>query len=466
MAGIVSYGAYIPKLRLERKLIGSSWGIPAAPGEIAVGNFDEDSVTMAVEAGRDCLLDDPRGVGGLYFASTSAPYDEKSCSTIVASVLDLSQGSLTADFGTSLSAGMNALLAAAGAVDDDLAKSILVTAAECRIPQPKSADEQTLGDGAGAILVGKENLIAEIKGIYTTYEEILGSWRTAEDRMIRDYNPRFYASKGYVPGIVSAIKGAFAKFGIGPDELSKLVYGAPDFRSHGQVAKSLGIKDQAKIQDALFALVGGMGCAQPLVMLAAALEEANPKDLVMVAGWGDAYNVILLEVTEAIRDLEPRRGVKGHIVSKKNLPSYAKYLELKSLLTVDRDVQSSSPIQVWRDRKAIYPLYGKKCNACGEVYFPPRRVCPYCRKYDDNEDFRLQRKGKLWNFIHDYLYQSEDPPTTLTITDLDGGGRIFLQMTDREVEEVEVGMDIELTFRRIHEGGRFHNYYWKTRPKR
>src|SRR5665647_2392390 len=55
MAGIIAYGAYIPWLRLERKLIAESWGIPGAPGEIAVANFDEDSVTMGVEAARDCI---------------------------------------------------------------------------------------------------------------------------------------------------------------------------------------------------------------------------------------------------------------------------------------------------------------------------------------------------------------------------------------------------------------------------
>ncbi|MDD5748712.1 MAG: zinc ribbon domain-containing protein [Actinomycetota bacterium] len=466
MAGIVAYGAYIPKLRLERKQIAESWGTPGAPGEIAVGNFDEDSITMAVEAGRDCLLDEPDGVGGLYFASTSAPYAEKSCSTIVASVLDLQPDALVADFGTTLSAGANALVAAVAAVDDGLAESVLVTCAECRVPEPKTSDEQTLGDGAGALLVGKKDVIADIKGLHTAYDEILGSWRTAEEKRIHDFNPRFYAAKGYIPAMVASIKSSLEKFGVGESEISKFIYGAPDLRSHGQVAKSIGVKDPSRIQDPLFAFVGGLGSAQPLAMLAAALEDASPGETFLLVGWGDAYNVMLLEVTDGIKSLKPRRGVKGHVESKQGLGSYAKYLRLKELLEVDVDAGSSSPIQTWRDRKAIYPLYGKKCNKCGEVYFPPRRVCPYCKNYGDNLDWRLKRKGKLWNFIHDYLYQSEESPTTLTITDLEGGGRIFLQMTDRIVDEVEVGMDVELTFRKINEAGHFYNYYWKTRPVR
>lgn len=466
MAGILAYGAYIPKLRLERKQIAQSWGIPGAPGEIAVGNFDEDSITMAVEAGRDCIQDDPAGVGGLYFASTSAPYHEKSCSTLVASVLDLPQDALTADFGTSLSAGLMALVAAVGVVDDGIAESVLVTAAECRVPEPRSADEQTLGDGAGAVLVGKVDPVAEIKGLFTSYDEIMGSWRTTKDMRIHDYNPRFYTAKGYIPGMAAAITGAVEKFGVAPDDISKVVFGAPDFRSHGQVAKALALKGPARVQDALFAFVGGCGSAQPLMMLSAALEEAKSGDMILLAGAGDAYNVVLLEVTDAIEKLPSRRGVSGHVGSKQNLSSYAKFLRLKEMLELPPDENNSSPIQMWRDRKAVLPLYGKKCNSCETVYFPPRHVCPSCRTRDENVDWKLARKGKLWNYIDDNLYPSEDPPTTLTISDLDGGGRIFLQMTDREAGQVEIGMDVELVFRKIHEGGRFNNYFWKTRPVR
>ena len=128
MAGIMAYGAYIPWLRLERKLIAESCGIPGAPGEIAVANFDEDSITMAVEAARDCIQDDPEGVGGLFFASTTAPYATKSSATVVAAVLDLDGASATADFGASLGSALTALIAAAGAVDSGSAESVLVAA--------------------------------------------------------------------------------------------------------------------------------------------------------------------------------------------------------------------------------------------------------------------------------------------------------------------------------------------------
>jgi hydroxymethylglutaryl-CoA synthase len=467
MAGIVAYGAYIPWLRLERKLIAESWGIPGAPGEIAIANFDEDVVTMAVEAGRDCIQDEPSGVGGLYFASTTTPYVEKSSATLMASVLDIERESAIADFGASLGCAVTALLSAANAVDSGAADSVLVAASECRLARPKTADEQTWGDGAGAVLVGKADVIAEIKGVYSSYgDESVGVWRLPGEKLDRESNPRWHSANVFVPDIATAVKEAIGKFGVAPDDIAKLVISAPDFRTHQQVAKALRIKDPGKVQDALFAFVGGCGAAQPLMMLAGALEEAAPGDKILVAAGGDTYDVVLLEVTDKIEDLPARRGIKGHIGSKHNLESYAKYLGYKELVPVEPEDNSSSAIQMWRDRKSVLPLYGKKCEACETVYFPPRRVCPNCYEYDRNIDWKLARKGTLWNFIDDNLAPSPEPPTTLTITDLEGGGRIFLQMTDREVAATELGMDVELTFRIIHDGGGFHNYFWKTRPVR
>jgi len=59
MVGITSYGAYIPLQRINRKIIANAtgWSTSATslPGEKAVANYDEDSVTMAVAASIDCL---------------------------------------------------------------------------------------------------------------------------------------------------------------------------------------------------------------------------------------------------------------------------------------------------------------------------------------------------------------------------------------------------------------------------
>jgi uncharacterized OB-fold protein len=59
-----------------------------------------------------------------------------------------------------------------------------------------------------------------------------------------------------------------------------------------------------------------------------------------------------------------------------------------------------------------------------------------------------------------------DLPNILVIADLEGGGRIYNQATDRDPDKIEVGMELEFTFRKFHEASGFHNYSWKLQPVR
>ena len=90
MVGIVSYGAYIPMLRMSRDMLGQVWGKSAGKGERAIANVDEDSITMAVEAVVDALTGmDRHKIDGVYFASVTAPYKEKQSASIVKAAVDL-----------------------------------------------------------------------------------------------------------------------------------------------------------------------------------------------------------------------------------------------------------------------------------------------------------------------------------------------------------------------------------------
>ncbi len=84
MIGIVSYGGYIPRLRLNRMSIFQEmgWFAPAivmvAQGERSFCNWDEDSLTMAVAASQDCLKGlDKSTVEALYLCSTTLPFADR-----------------------------------------------------------------------------------------------------------------------------------------------------------------------------------------------------------------------------------------------------------------------------------------------------------------------------------------------------------------------------------------------------
>ena len=144
--GIVSCGAYIPWNRLNREDIAKEWESFGA-GQRAVASYDEDSLTMAVEATRNCmkLTGFPLEVDGLYFCSTTPPYLEKQSAAIIATALDLRRDITSADVTNVLRAGTTAMRMASEAVEAGHAKNVLVLAADCRLAAPRDPAEPSLG---------------------------------------------------------------------------------------------------------------------------------------------------------------------------------------------------------------------------------------------------------------------------------------------------------------------------------
>src|SRR4029078_12338648 len=94
--GILAFGAYLPRLRLSRKAVAdaNAWFAPGlkglAKGERTMCNWDEDSVTMGVEAARDCLTGLDRGtIASLAFASTTLPFEDQMNDGILAAATNL-----------------------------------------------------------------------------------------------------------------------------------------------------------------------------------------------------------------------------------------------------------------------------------------------------------------------------------------------------------------------------------------
>jgi uncharacterized OB-fold protein len=198
-------------------------------------------------------------------------------------------------------------------------------------------------------------------------------------------------------------------------------------------------------------------------MLAAVLERAKAGDLILVAGYGDGADALLLRATGA-----PARtgaGVHRQIEVKRTLPSYGRYARFRKLVRKEPvPADASSAVIVFRDRRTLLPLYGGKCPRCGTVQFPKHRACIECGDAAGLEAVQLARRGTLFTFTHDHLFESPDPPVTHGVVDLDGGGRLYCQLTDCDAEAVGIDMPLELTFRRMHEANGVPHYFWKARP--
>jgi 3-hydroxy-3-methylglutaryl CoA synthase len=461
MSGITAAGAWVPRYRLPRELIAKEWGTASAGGEKAVANHDEDSLTLAVNAALGLgAVERPEAV---FFATTTSPYGEKQGAATIAAVLDCPGATRTLDFTDTLRAGTSALLAALDAIAGGSARRVLVAAGECRLGEPDSMTEQSYGDAGAAVLLGGDAGRAEVVAAHSVADEFLGTWRTREQEFPRGVPGAFEAKFGYTRVLGEAVKGVLTKATVAPDALATVILPTPSPRAPQGIAKALGLDAKRQLQDGFWTTVGDAGAAQPLLMLAAALERAKVGDLILVTAYGDGADAILLRATGM-----PAVGgtsVLRQIEVKRLLPSYGRYARFRKLVRKEAvAAEPSSPVILFRDRKELLPLYGGRCPGCGTVQFPKHRVCIECAHPGGLEDVKLSHRGTLFTFTNDHLFESPDPPVSHAVVDLDGGGRLYCQLTDCEPERVVIGMPLELTFRKIHEGGGFNNYFWKARP--
>jgi 3-hydroxy-3-methylglutaryl CoA synthase len=440
------------------------------PGEKAVANWDEDSLTMAVAAAIDCLGDSDRAeVDGLYFASTTPPYSEKLAATTAAWATDLRADILTADFADSLRAGTAALRMAADSVKAGSAQQMLVTASDLRMGAPQGSLDQGFGDGAAAFIVGDKDVAATIIDSYSLNNELLDVWRASGARHVRSWEDRFVFEEGYLKILPAAVNSFLQKCGITARDISKAVFYAPDLRRHRQMAGMLGLQP-AQVQEPFFDKLGNTGAAFSLMMLVAALEDAAPEDKILLVSYGDGADVFLLEATAKIAGIKGRRGMKNNLASRMLLRSYDEYLAFRDFAASDPEkFGGASASVVHRERDAIYALRGVRCRTCGTLQYPPQRVCTSCHTKDNFEPVRFSdKKGKVFTFT--LKYGGDIPPFARpmvdTMVDFEGGGRAIFGMTDMIADEVKVGMDVEMSFRTLGAAGGVHNYFWRCMPPR
>lgn len=466
MAGIVGFAAYVPRYRLAREVIAREWGQPSMGGEKAVAGHDEDSLTLAVNAALHALPDGAAArLGAVYFASTTPPYREKSSASTVAAVLDAPATVRTADFGESLRAGTTALRAALDTVQAG-GGTALVCAGDCRMGEPDSLAEQSYGDAGAALLLGSgDDVLAEVVGVHGVSEEILGTWRADEQDFLHTFPGAFEARLGYPPLVLAAIGGLLAATATPPEAIARAVIAAPNPRAIAGVAKALKLDAKKQVQDTLWALLGDVGTAQPLLLLAAALEQAKPGELILVVGYGDGADALLLRATDRLAQYQPRASVVAQVERKRLLPSYGRYARFRKLIRKDGGGDDlSTPVVLFRDRRTVLSLHGGKCPQCGVVQFPRHQVCIECGHREGLAEVKLGHRGTLFTFTNDYIHDSPDAPTTHGVVELEGGARVYVQLTDVDADQVEVDMPVELTFRKYHEGSGIQNYFWKARP--
>ena len=475
MVGLTAYGGYVPRLRMRREsmVAANAWMNPAlaahSKGERSMCNWDEDSLTMAVEAARDCLTGRGReAIEAVYLASTTLPFEDRQGAGVLATALNLDENIVTLDITTSQRAGVSALLTALKAGGEDL-----VVASVKRRTKSAAPQELLFGDGAAALAVGGGDVIAEFLGSYSVAVDFIDHYRGENREFDYNWEERWIRDEGYLKIVPRVIEGLLAETGLQGADIDHFVMPVVFPRVPGQLAKSFGLPTES-LRDNLAAVCGETGAAHPLVMLVHALQHAGPGEKILVVGFGQGCDALLFETTEALAALTPRSGIVGALARRKEETNYNKFLAFNKLITQERGIRAEANPQtalsaLYRKRKMILGLVGGACRQCGTVQFPKTEVCvnPNCNALhsQDDEPF-ADRTARIMSWSADYLTATLDPPAHYGMVQFEEGGRFMADITDYDVGGVDVGMPVRMVFRLKHfdEQRGFKRYFWKAAP--
>jgi 3-hydroxy-3-methylglutaryl CoA synthase len=483
MAGIAAWGAYAPRLRLSREAVtqANAWVAPnlraKARGERSMANWDEDALTMAVEAARDALGpdDDRSAVDALYFASTTAPFADRLNAGIVSAALTLEKSIASADITGSQRCGLTALGQALAAAQGGAFKRALVTAGEHRRARAASSQELDFGDGAAAFVVSAEPGAAEFLGRGGVTDDFVDHFRGADGDFDYVWEERWIRDEGVVKLVPPVIRRALEVSDISPGDVTHFCFPSTFAGVAASLARTIGIPPEA-VRDNLALTLGEAGCAHGPLMLAHALEDAKAGDVILVAQFGQGAEALVFRVTDAAAKARPARGVTGSLADRREETNYLKFLTFNGLIEWDKGMRAEKDNKtalttLYRNQDMVLGLVGGRCRETGVVQFPRTRisVAPNNPGVDTQEPYRFaERRASVLSYSADHLTFSMSPPNHYGMIVFEGGGRIMMDITDVEQGEVDSGLPVRMVFRikDVDEKRGFTRYFWKAAPDR
>jgi len=340
-AGIVTYGAYVPRYRITPKEIGAVWGVDGeAMGKSlnirakSVPGPDEDVITMSVEAARTALKKapgiSPKDVGAIYVGSESHPYAVKPSATIVAEAIEAAPVMTAADFEFACKAGTAAIQTTMGLTLSDMYKYGMAVGSDTSQGAPGDALEYSASAGAAAFVIGKDHLIASIDHTISYTTDTPDFWRR-EGQAYPSHGGRFTGEPAYFKHVLSCASLLFKRAGTRPEDYDYAVFHQPNGKFPVRAGKTLGFKDEQMDTGLLVREIGNTYSAAIMVGLCAILDIAKPGNRIFAVGYGsgagsDGFDITVTEGVDAI-DRRSGRTMRQMVEDTKflNYATYAKF---------------------------------------------------------------------------------------------------------------------------------------------
>ncbi len=463
---IASVGAYLPLLRLDRKAAAGAlrWSGLGGPrsGRRAVAGWDEDALTLAVEAARGAVTSQA-APDDVVFASTSAPFFERGHAPLVIHALGLAGTTRSLDASGSRRAATSALMRA---LESD--RTTLVAAGERRPTDPGSAAQLGFGDGGAAVATAPEGPARYLGGASVSHDLVdLYSSRehpapyVAEERFVRDVT--------VVDVLAPTIRAACATAGVEPSAITLAAFAEPAAGSYAALARSVGLT-APNVGTDLAAVAGDLGTAHPLFAFALACDRAETGDIILLIGFGSGCDALLFEVTSPVPGAAEaaqmlRRGLA--------FTDYVRFLSLTGSLDLDWGIRAEFEQKA---QATVLNRYGRDMlgfiggrDSRGNVQFPKTRVPvdPHATGPEPLEDVRLaDEPAKLVSVTADRLNFTPDPPFQFGLVQFGNGARVMMELTDAGPTGFEVGEPLAMRFRikSIDRKRGFRTYFWKAAP--
>ena len=476
--GLIAYGSYLPFQAISRQSIFDQvgWiqgGLKAyAKGKRSYADWDEDAVTLAVAAARQLLKTAVNTqVQQLSFASTTAPFLDRSNAGIVAAALDLADHTHCHDSSGSQRAALAPLVTAY----HNQREGLLIAAGEKKPVQPANIMEMLAGDAGAAILIGSKNVIAELVAAQSVRSDFVDHYRTAESGTDYVLEERWVREEGLAKIVSPLIATLLEENNLSVEDIDHFILPVA-YPSHARaIARTLGIKEDA-VADPLFTDCGFSGVTHPLLMLNDCLDRATPDSLILLTGFGQGMDAILLKTTEKITSYQASITVQNFMTNLRVEDNYTRFLASNGQfhpdwgMRAERDNRTAQTVAFDKSRD-IYGLVGGKCTSCGTPQFPKSRRCvnPECNALDTQQDYRFSNiPASVKSFTEDWMAFNRNPPLIYGNISFEGGGNMFIEMTGFAPGDIAIGAKVEMDFRikDIDDKRGFHRYFWKAAAQR
>ena len=345
--GIASYGHYVPALRMDISVLAEQWGLGDTlervyrlngRSMVAVNGLDEDAVTLSIEAAERAMArraDGAPAPTSVLIGSESHPYAVKPSSVVVAEALGLSPDVFVADLEFACKGGTAALMLSVGLVESGRRAAAVAIGADCPQSAPGSLLEASVGAGASAFVIGRDDpsagsgsggggggtgsgsgsgdqLIATIDHVAAASSDATDFWRR-DGEQFPSVVGKFSAEVGYAEHTRRVVRALLDATGTGPTDYQYLCLHQPYPSLPLSVAKGLGFK-RPQVQAGIVAgKIGNTYSSACLLGLCNVLDQAAPGERIMLVSFGSGAGSdgFVLTVTPAIEEFRRRTAGLG-----------------------------------------------------------------------------------------------------------------------------------------------------------